>query len=89
MKAGLKKLIDLINQLKDFGLDKYLKNGLIKICVVALQSEGKSSVLESIIGHDILPKGEGIVTRAPIELRLHKLEEGEEMYCTFQKVAEN
>ena len=75
MKAGLKKLTDLTNQLKDFGLGKYLEDGLTKICVVALQSEGKSSVLESIIGHDILPKGEGMVTRAPIELRLHKLPE--------------
>ena len=85
MKESLKKLIDLNDQLKDFGLGELLENGLTKICVVALQSEGKSSVLESIIGHDILPKGEGICTRAPIELRLHRIPDGMRTYCIFQK----
>ncbi|CAO3633085.1 unnamed protein product [Cunninghamella blakesleeana] len=34
------------------------------------QSSGKSSVLESIIGHDCLPRGSGIVTRRPLVLQL-------------------
>ena len=38
-----------------------------------------------MIGYDILPKGGGIVTKGPIELRLHTLEEGEPMYCKFLK----
>lgn len=34
------------------------------------QSTGKSSLLESIIGKEFLPKGKGIVTRRPIEIQL-------------------
>ena len=35
------------------------------------QSAGKSSVLESIVGLDFLPRGDGLVTRRPLELRLN------------------
>lgn len=38
--------------------------------MVGTQSAGKSSVLEAIVGMDFLPRGEGIVTRRPLELRL-------------------
>uniref|UniRef100_H3C1N8 Dynamin-1-like protein n=1 Tax=Tetraodon nigroviridis TaxID=99883 RepID=H3C1N8_TETNG len=34
------------------------------------QSSGKSSVLESLVGRDILPRGTGIVTRRPLILQL-------------------
>ena len=34
------------------------------------QSSGKSSVLESIVGRDFLPRGTGIVTRRPLVLQL-------------------
>lgn len=40
------------------------------IVVVGGQSSGKSSVLESIVGVDFLPRGTGIVTRRPLELWL-------------------
>jgi hypothetical protein len=40
------------------------------------QSSGKSSVLESIVGLDFLPRGEGVVTRRPLELRLCHIPEG-------------
>ena len=36
------------------------------IVVVGGQSSGKSSVLESIVGRDFLPRGTNIVTRRPI-----------------------
>lgn len=39
-------------------------------CWLALQSSGKSSVLESLVGKDILPRGTGIVTRRPLILQL-------------------
>ncbi|OVA00977.1 Dynamin central domain [Macleaya cordata] len=42
------------------------------------QSSGKSSVLESIVGKDFLPRGSGIVTRRPLVLQLHKIDEGKE-----------
>ncbi|KAJ0948529.1 putative dynamin central domain, dynamin, GTPase region, GTPase effector domain, Dynamin superfamily [Helianthus annuus] len=47
-----------------------------------IQSSGKSSVLESIVGRDFLPRGSGIVTRRPLVLQLHKTDGGEE-YAEF------
>ena len=41
-----------------------------QIVVVGSQSAGKSSVLESIVGRDFLPRGNGIVTRCPLVLSL-------------------
>ena len=35
-----------------------------------LQSSGKSSVIESLVGRAILPRGTGIVTRRPLILQL-------------------
>lgn len=40
------------------------------IVVVGGQSSGKSSVLESVVGRDFLPRGTGIVTRRPLILQL-------------------
>jgi hypothetical protein len=41
-----------------------------------LQSSGKSSVLESIVGIDFLPRGAGIVTRCPLILQLKRIDNG-------------
>ena len=38
--------------------------------MVGTQSAGKSSLLESIVGMDCLPRGEGVCTRRPLEMRL-------------------
>nr|CAD1820781.1 unnamed protein product [Ananas comosus var. bracteatus] len=46
------------------------------------QSSGKSSVLESIVGRDFLPRGSGIVTRRPLVLQLHQTE-GPPEYAEF------
>lgn len=43
---------------------------LPSIVVIGSQSSGKSSVLESIVGKEFLPKGNNMVTRRPIELTL-------------------
>uniref|UniRef100_A0A8C7ZI28 Dynamin-1-like protein n=1 Tax=Oryzias sinensis TaxID=183150 RepID=A0A8C7ZI28_9TELE len=43
---------------------------LPQIVVVGTQSSGKSSVLESLVGRDFLPRGSGIVTRRPLVLQL-------------------
>uniref|UniRef100_A0A672HHR1 Dynamin-1-like protein n=1 Tax=Salarias fasciatus TaxID=181472 RepID=A0A672HHR1_SALFA len=43
---------------------------LPQIAVVGTQSSGKSSVLESLVGRDLLPRGTGIVTRRPLILQL-------------------
>ncbi|PXF46671.1 Dynamin-related protein 3B [Gracilariopsis chorda] len=46
---------------------------LPQIVVVGSQSSGKSSVLESIVGFDFLPRGTGVVTRSPILIQLNKI----------------
>jgi len=51
--------------------------------VLGGQSAGKSSVLESIVGLDFLPRGDGVVTRRPLELRLNHLAEGETPWANF------
>lgn len=43
---------------------------LPSIVVIGSQSSGKSSVLESIVGQEFLPKGSNMVTRRPIEMTL-------------------
>lgn len=43
---------------------------LPQIVVVGTQSSGKSSVLESLVGRDLLPRGTGVVTRRPLILQL-------------------
>lgn len=43
---------------------------LPQIAVVGDQSAGKSSVLESLVGKDFLPRGSGVVTRRPLVLQL-------------------
>uniref|UniRef100_H3ATZ3 Dynamin-1-like protein n=2 Tax=Latimeria chalumnae TaxID=7897 RepID=H3ATZ3_LATCH len=64
-------LIPVINKLQEI----FLTVGaeviqLPQIVVIGSQSSGKSSVLESIVGRDFLPRGSGIVTRRPLVLQL-------------------
>ena len=60
MKSGLcdnmRKLVTLIDDLLDVGVQDYIS--LPKICVLGMQSAGKSSLLENIVGLDFLPRGE-------------------------------
>jgi dynamin 1-like protein len=65
----LRKLINIVDELRDVGLQQYIN--LPRIAVLGSQSSGKSSVLESIVGLDFLPRGDGVVTRRPLELRLN------------------
>ncbi|XP_038657394.1 interferon-induced GTP-binding protein Mx1-like [Scyliorhinus canicula] len=61
--------IDLIDSLRALGVDQDLS--LPAIAVIGDQSSGKSSVLEALSGV-ALPRGSGIVTRCPLELKLKK-----------------
>ncbi|KAL0577178.1 mitochondrial dynamin GTPase Msp1 [Marasmius crinis-equi] len=63
-----KKLIEIRSMLNSIDQSDALK--LPSIVVIGSQSSGKSSVLEAIIGHEFLPKGNNMVTRRPIELTL-------------------
>merc|ERR1711871_1914164 len=73
--GNLRKLISVIDDLRDVGLQQFIS--LPSVVVVGTQSAGKSSVLESIVGHDFLPRGDGVCTRRPLELRLVHLSPGE------------
>jgi len=68
---AMEALIPVINKLQDVfntvGTDAIQ---LPQIVVLGSQSAGKSSVIESLVGHSILPRGTGIVTRRPLILQL-------------------
>ncbi|XP_042425113.1 dynamin-related protein 12A-like isoform X2 [Zingiber officinale] len=88
----MENLISLVNNIQractalgDHGEESSLPtlwDSLPAIAVVGGQSSGKSSVLESVVGKDFLPRGSGIVTRRPLVLQLHKIDEGRE-YAEF------
>ncbi|GAA5866787.1 hypothetical protein JCM8547_003564 [Rhodosporidiobolus lusitaniae] len=64
-------LIQTVNSLQDvFSTVGGETVDLPQIVVVGSQSAGKSSVLETIVGRDFLPRGQGIVTRRPLVLQL-------------------
>eukprot|EP00656_Telonema_subtile_P053169 TRINITY_DN761_c0_g1_i1.p1 TRINITY_DN761_c0_g1~~TRINITY_DN761_c0_g1_i1.p1 ORF type:complete len:782 (+),score=241.73 TRINITY_DN761_c0_g1_i1:134-2479(+) len=76
--GAMENLVPLVNDLQDIfnGLG-FHPIQLPQICTLGGQSAGKSSVLESIVGKDFLPRGSGIVTRRPLLLQLvnpHKSE---------------
>lgn len=64
-----RKLIEVRNILKSVDHESDSLT-LPSIVVIGSQSSGKSSVLEAIVGHEFLPKGNNMVTRRPIELTL-------------------
>ncbi|KAI3739048.1 hypothetical protein L2E82_29414 [Cichorium intybus] len=91
--ATMESLIGLVNRIQractalgDYGGGDSalasLWDALPSVVVVGGQSSGKSSVLESIVGRDFLPRGSGIVTRRPLVLQLQKTDGGPE-YAEF------
>uniref|UniRef100_A0A8C2HU40 Uncharacterized protein n=1 Tax=Cyprinus carpio TaxID=7962 RepID=A0A8C2HU40_CYPCA len=70
LEESIRPFIDLIDTLRSVGIHKDL--ALPTIVVIGDQSSGKSSVLEALSGV-ALPRGKGIVTRCPLELRLKKV----------------
>jgi len=98
---NLRQLITLIDELRDVGLQNYIS--LPRIAAIGTQSSGKSSLIESIVGIDFLPRGGGVVTRRPLELRLVHLNtqeyaedtkwaiferHGDKKFTDFEKVRE-
>ncbi|KAL0095533.1 Dynamin family protein [Phycomyces blakesleeanus] len=65
-------LIELTNKLQTVAssISAHGTLDLPQIVVVGSQSSGKSSVLETIVQRDFLPRGSGIVTRRPLVLQL-------------------
>ncbi|CCC66678.1 hypothetical protein NCAS_0A01180 [Naumovozyma castellii] len=72
--ASLEDLIPTVNKLQDVmyasGIDTL---DLPILAVVGSQSSGKSSIIETLVGRDFLPRGTGIVTRRPLVLQLNNL----------------
>ncbi|ROL43941.1 Interferon-induced GTP-binding protein Mx [Anabarilius grahami] len=71
--AQVRPYIEMIDFMRQIGIEREL--ALPSIAVVGDQSSGKSSVLEALSGV-ALPRGSGIVTRCPLELKLRKLNSG-------------
>ena len=73
---GIENLVPLIIKLQNaFSMIKARNSiELPQLVVVGAQSSGKSSVLESIVGRDFLPRGNGIVTRCPLVLNLKRID---------------
>ncbi|XP_056596278.1 interferon-induced GTP-binding protein Mx3-like [Triplophysa dalaica] len=72
LNENIRPYIDLIDHLRSIGVQKDFNIALPTIVVIGDQSTGKSSVLEALSGV-ALPRGTGIVTRCPLELRLRKI----------------
>ncbi|XP_065533066.1 interferon-induced GTP-binding protein Mx1 isoform X2 [Lathamus discolor] len=66
----IRPCINLIDSLRALGIEKDM--ALPAIAVIGDQSSGKSSVLEALSGI-ALPRGNGIVTRCPLELKLKRI----------------
>lgn len=91
---NLRSMVTLVDHLRDAGLQNYIK--LPRIVTLGTQSSGKSSVLESIVGLNFLPRNEGVCTRRPLELRLvhtydkapprAKFEESDKSFTDFGEV---
>ncbi|XP_072369311.1 interferon-induced GTP-binding protein Mx3-like isoform X2 [Scyliorhinus torazame] len=62
--------INIIDEMRSMGIDKEF--ALPTIAVIGDQSSGKSSVLE-MLSDVALPRGNGVVTRCPLELKLKKV----------------
>jgi hypothetical protein len=81
----LRKFINVIDELRDVGLQEHIS--LPRIAVLGQQSSGKSSVLENIVGIDMLPRAAGLCTRRPLEMRLnHIYEEDTKPWATFDEI---
>ncbi|KAA3482509.1 dynamin-related protein 3A [Gossypium australe] len=82
-------VIPLVNKLQDIfaKLGSQSTIELPQVAVVGSQSSGKSSVLESLVGRDFLPRGSDICTRRPLVLQLlqtkRKPDGSEEEYGEF------
>lgn len=54
--SSFRKLLTVVDQLRDAGLNEHIS--LPRVAVLGTQSAGKSSLLESIVGLNFLPRGD-------------------------------
>ena len=67
--AQNKEILKIGNMLNSLFIDR-TNIEIPRLVVVGSQSSGKSSLLNSILGMDILPTGSNMVTRSPLQLEL-------------------
>nr|XP_023694346.1 interferon-induced GTP-binding protein Mx3-like [Paramormyrops kingsleyae] len=80
LEERVRPYIDLVDSLRMTGIERDLS--LPAIAVIGDQSSGKSSVLEALSGVS-LPRGSGIVTRCPLELKLRRLKGGVQWHAVI------
>lgn len=90
---GIKQLSDnqilnLANEINGLFSETNLIDGkpdlsLPQIITVGSQSSGKSSLLNSIMGIDILPTNKNMCTRTPLSIRLHQIKSMIDSYVEF------
>ncbi|KAJ1487321.1 P-loop containing nucleoside triphosphate hydrolase protein, partial [Baffinella frigidus] len=68
--------IDLIDKLRELGIEHDLQGGIPQIAVMGDQSSGKSSVLEALSGVQF-PRGTGLVTKCATEVRMRSCKNSE------------
>lgn len=70
------KVNEFINGIKnDNCIDGTISNVSVpRIVLVGTQSSGKSSFLNNVIGYELLPTGDNMITRTPIYIRMYKTE---------------
>ena len=84
----LQVLDSIAATLRESGLLDKLGLSFPEIAVVGQESTGKSSVLERVLGLPLFPRGEDIVTRMPVRLRLSHLPDSEALkaFCDAEKL---
>lgn len=71
-KLAKEEILNIGNSLTGILSDRQIKLDPPQFVVVGTQSSGKSSLLNRIIGMDILPTGKMMVTRTPMNLQMIK-----------------
>lgn len=77
----MQSIIEKVNKLQELCINIPNPINIPQIVVVGSQSSGKSSILENIVGYEILPRGTGMVTRRPLMIQIVSTEG--DTYCTF------
>lgn len=85
--ASLEDLIPTVNKLQDVMYDAGIDTlDLPVLAVIGSQSSGKSSILETLVGKDFLPRGTGIVTRRPLVLQLNNISPNSPLINEYQDI---
>ena len=63
---------EMLAELNRLHLDEEIRKTLPRLCITGIQSSGKSSLVEMMVGLECLPRGSGTVTRRPTEIYIVK-----------------